>query len=401
MSPLGATGAADGRVGEVSRMLVPLAAPAAAAWLFDGLYPPHGLRGRARRLAGAAAARRAARRGRALAGWPFERVWRRSALPERWGDALAAQSALAGARSGGWVLVRDEPSSRRRRTLLFRFGPGDRAPRELVKLRPLDAPGLPLAHERDALAAVAARLPAELAGSVPRVLGHGRAGGFELLRLSVLPGRSAYVEMLVAPGSAGRLAAISAAAARWLAGLHAATRAARPWRPPPWEELGEGPSPAWYRLVAGTAGAPLRPAFGHGDFWPRNLLLAGADGEPPAVVDWEAAGPIAPPLLDLFDFPTALGLAHPAAAGDGPSGAFRRTFVADTPVSRAVRSYAARYAAAAGWSAELLEPALRLYLRMRGRDRGPFAGRPATDDPRFWLRCEARLDEAGGCALSG
>ena len=412
MTALGGPAAGERRVGEAGRFLVPLDAPPAACWLFDRLYPPHGLRGRVRRRAGAAAARRAVRTGRRLAGWPFDRVWRLGAVPERWADALAAAAVLGGPRrreAGGpppgadaWVIGRDEPSNGRRRTVLFRFGAGEAVPRDLVKLRPLEAPGAPLARERDALADLARRLPAELSASVPRPLEHGRTGGFELLRLSTVPGRSAYVEMLAAPRDVARIASAFAAAARWLAELHSATRSAAPWRPSPWEELGEGPAPAWHRQLAAAVDAPpLRPSVGHGDFWPRNLLLDEADRARPSVVDWEASRPAAPPLLDLFDFPLSYGLSYPWPEGGGPETAFRRTFLADSAVSRAVRSYAALYAKAAGWSADLLEPMLRLYLRMRATDRGPFAGRRPTDDPAFWRRCERLLDEAEGCALSG
>jgi hypothetical protein len=122
--------------------------------------------------------------------------------------------------------------------------------------------------------------------------------------MSPVPGVSAYIEMqgLLAPGRV--VDRHFDAAAEWLFKFHQATGAS------------------------------------HGDFWARNLLVG-----PTAVVDWEHFTEEAPIYADLFHFPLTYGLNYPWARWRRlpPDEAFRRTFLEDNRVSRAVRRYLARF----------------------------------------------------------
>jgi aminoglycoside phosphotransferase (APT) family kinase protein len=186
------------------------------------------------------------------------------------------------------------------------------------------------------------------------------------------------------------------AAGDWLARFHAATRREEAFRLPGWEELAaeEPGPPSWYRrLEERLERRPLTLAAGHGDFWPRNVLVEG--GEVTAVVDWEAASPAAPPFGDLFAFAWSYGLEGPWCRGRAlpAAEAFRRAFLDDNPLSRAVAAYLARYGAAFALDGETLRDLFRLWLHTRP------AGDPEGGDP--WRICDRMLGEAGRSVFSG
>ncbi|HVG06716.1 MAG TPA: hypothetical protein VNM67_03360 [Thermoanaerobaculia bacterium] len=206
-------------------------------------------------------------------------------------DAALRSLDLAASR---WLLVEDYSGNERNRIVVFLFGEGEASPSAVLKL------GSGLQREAEALRFLAGHLPAELRDSVPRLL----SWQDQALLMSPVPGVSAYVEMqgLLAPGRA--VDRHFDAAAEWLFRFHEATGAS------------------------------------HGDFWARNLLIG-----PTAVVDWEHFTEEAPIYADLFHFPLTYGLNYPWERWRRlpPDEAFRRTFLEDNRVSRAVRRYLARF----------------------------------------------------------
>jgi hypothetical protein len=193
-----------------------------------------------------------------------------------------------------WLLVDDYSGNERNRLVVFLFREGEASPKAVLKL------GSGLQREAEALRFLAERLPADLRGSVPHLL----AWQEQALLMSPVPGVSAYVEMqgLLAPRRA--VDRHFDAAADWLFKFHRATGAS------------------------------------HGDFWARNLLVS-----PTAVVDWEHFTEEAPIYADLFHFPLTYGLNYPWERWRRlpPDEAFRRTFLEDNRVSRAVRRYLTRF----------------------------------------------------------
>lgn len=417
-------GAPPPRLGVRGRFLVPIDERRVVAWFFRDLFVPHGRRERL--------LRRAVRLAERLP-VPLDVAFRdrrplaEVAADEAGGEALAAvEWLIAGAgrpllaeglaavgwprRSAkrplpaegsapqrpSWLAAADYAGTGRRRSLVFLFAPGADRPAAIAKVRPADAAGEPLATEREAIDRVRAELPAVLAATVPRVLGWRRAAGREGLLLAALPGRSAWAELRSSAFPARAASRHLAAAADWLARFHAATRREESLRLPPWAELapGEPGPPPWYRrLEERLARRPLPLAAGHGDFWPRNVLVAG--GAVTAVVDWEAARPAAPPFDDLFAFAWSVAIDGPWRRGRPlpPADAFRRAFLDDGPPRRAVAAYLARSAAALGLDGDTLSDLFRLWLRARP------AAHPEGGDT--WRTCDRMLGEAARSAFSG
>jgi hypothetical protein len=202
--------------------------------------------------------------------------------------------------------------------LVLLFDSGSAQPRAALKVRPA---GGPLWREHETLMELHARLPPALARAVPRPIGYSEEDAWEALLLPWHRGHSPYVEMQRLLRPARRAGVHLQAAARWLAELHAATR--EPAEPRHDEDV------------------PL--AFGHGDYWPRNLLLQGHTVS--AVLDWERSGPGRPVTEDVFHFALtyALNFRWTAAGRAAPDEAFRRGFLHRGPVSaeigRFLRSY--------------------------------------------------------------
>jgi hypothetical protein len=267
----------------------------------------------------------------------------------------------------------------------FAFPPMGDEPSVVVKLRPSGIAGPPLHREWDALAHVRQRLPDGLRVTLPEALWYGVEDGLENLVLSLVPGRPAYLDMrnLLVPGR--RVVPHFEAASLWLARFHEATEDTQ--GPPdagralPDEaelrerirSVGGLPGPAaheeleWFRkLRARLAHAPLPHSAVHGDFWARNLLLG---EEPlPSVVDWEHYVARGGPGADLFHFPLTYGLNHPWTRyrRRPPLEAFRRTFLEDNRVSRAVRDYFVRYGRLRGLDLDVLRSLFLLHLLTPG-----------------------------------
>jgi aminoglycoside phosphotransferase (APT) family kinase protein len=180
------------------------------------------------------------------------------------------------------------------------------------------------------------------------------------------------------------------AAGLWLARFHQATRhPARRFRFGPEdrsrvrrmaETTGQG-VPAWHRELSELLDHdPLPLAAGHGDFWARNLLLAGRRGGtapelPAGVVDWEHFRSAAPPFEDLFHFAVTYGANYPWRRYRRLPfrEAFRHTFFRENRLALAVRRYVRGYGRRTGSSPRLLDRLFRLYVARRaaGAEYGP------------------------------
>lgn len=289
-----------------------------------------------------------------------------------------------------WLGLRDYPDRSRRGWVVFLFGTGDDRPCAILKLRLSSGGARSLGSEFEALHAVRARLPKRLRETVPEPFAYRETHGRELLLLSALPGRPAYVETHSRLIPRRRVSDHFRHAGTWLADFHLATSG----NGGGWEGFGaviERSMPAVAARVseslvedlAEEAARRLPSVPSHGDFWSRNLLL-GRGGE--AVVDWERFSPAAPPYRDLFHFPLSYGLDYPWS-GYGrshPGPAFRRTFLETNHLSRQVRLYFDRYCERTGLEHGALRPLIRLHLLERYAE--------STDET--WIRAHDAMTEA-------
>ncbi|MDQ3281639.1 MAG: hypothetical protein M3Q69_09515 [Acidobacteriota bacterium] len=333
-------------IGEIDRFVLPLDAPHTLRYFYDALFVPHGMRERMHKLT------------------------RRKPRPVQ-DDSARELFAMLGARANRAatsIILRDYPDSDRQRTMAFLFERDARTPYAIAKAQRTPAdPRWSLRNEADAMERARAALPPELRRSVPEVLASESHGTSELLVIEALPGRSAYIDMQASFVPWRYVDAHFAAASRWLADFHLATRS---------NEL----------------------SASHGDFWARNFLH---DGNSIAVVDWENFTLDTPPHVDLFHYPLTYGLNYAGARlrRVAPERAFTRTFIAPTRVSRAVRRYLADYAQRTNTPLASLLPAFRTYLETEGT-MGVARPQPGT---RLlpWQQFLAMIDGARGSVFTG
>lgn len=414
------------KLGEVDRFLVAERDRRALAYFVERLFVAHGLRerllGRFLRAAGPRLASSllferswtlepatlslAPENGRGAPG-ADRNAWRTSA------DLLGNLADVVGREEFGslarrmedWehaIFLRDYDAGRRGRLVVFPFGGGSRRPRAVLKLRHRGSPDPPLEREWEALRRLGARLPPELGKTVPAAMGYAAAAETEFLLMSHLPGSSAYVRTQNELRPRQWVERHFRAAAEWLAAFHVATRSPGRSYAPGAEERelavlsrrsGGGEAPPLYReLTALLRRHPTPLSARHGDFWSRNLLLAGPDvggihTAGTGVVDWESFERHAPPWEDLIHFAVTYGRNYPWSRyrrAPIPE-AFRHTFLEENHVSRQVRRYFDLYAERTGLARPLLGPFLRLYLLRRARD-------STGEARRDWLECERLLD---------
>lgn len=416
--------AGDLVLGEVDRCLVP-PEERITAYFLDRLFVSHGRAERLLRQLMAAGGARLARpllfraawrldaaslalrpaRGRLRQGDP--RGWAAAAELLREAAALAPELlAVEDGAVGRSILLRDYGGSGRGRLLLFPFGSEGEAPAIVVKLRHRQAEGRLLRREWQALRTAADALPPELASGLPAPLDYRSGDHVEVLVLSHVPGRSAYVELRNTRRPSRHLERHFTAAADWLAAFHLGMR--QPGRVVTFGDAdaefarvsaaaGARAEPPWFReLLRRAAGQPVPLTAAHGDYWARNLMVAADDGAPgagsgrrSAVVDWEHFREEASPADDLLHFPLSYGLSY-RWRGYRPQPiprAFQLTFVEDNPVSRAVRHYFRRYCLTTGLDEALLDPLCRLHLLAR-------AARETGERRSAWLACERVLSTA-------
>lgn len=327
-------------------------------------------------------------------GWP---VAMPTAATETWLAALMREGgparAVAGAQ-GGRILMALTGRRTAAGTVAFLFSARERDPVGVLKVRPSGAHGAGVRREARALRVLHRVLPARLATTVPQVLACRQAHGQDLLLLTSLPGRPAYVDLHRDLMPRKRMADHFRHAAVWLSDFHLATRRTpRPVDGKEWDQgiaralalphlSRDGDALAWAsQLRDRRARAAVVPVACHGDFWARNVLLptsrSASRGDPQVgVVDWESFKPRALPSEDLFHFPLTYGLAFPWTRyrrADAQT-AFRRTFLEDNEVSREVARYLRTYCQRTALDAELLTPLFRLFLLTRASSHAATAG---------------------------
>lgn len=353
---------APARSGEIGRFVVPIGDRGVLRWFLAHLHVEHGFTGRLRHALLRAAAPWAPGVERAL----FE--WRG---PTREGDpaiaaARVAVDALGDAISSApferWIVMRDDLRESRGRVIVFPFSSRARAPSGVLRVRGAGA-GPTLARESAALTDVRARLSGDLLDTLPEILARREVGELEVQLETLLPGRSAYVEMRESFVPSRRADRHLRAAADWLSEFHAATRSAD-----------------------GSVAV-------HGDFWPRNLLLD-RHGTATGVVDWEWYRPSGKPFRDLFDFPVGYALAWPWAdeRRRDPLEALSRAFIGPGRVFRSVAAYFARYAEATGLDLADIESAFPDFVEGRSRAR-------REEVP--WSELRRRIETADRSVFSG
>lgn len=302
------------KIVDVGRMTFPAGAGTAKRFAMRHLLSIHGRLGAIRALMGSPPIRGTTRHvdegplDLALGDWACGEV--RGAL-ERW----------IGVSRPDWLLLRDYDDGTRNRNVLFLFGAnGELA--AAAKIRSGFSSGAPLQAEAAILQDLREGLPPAIAEPLPTVLEIVHGPTAEVLVLSPLPGRPLSISMQrsLRPHAAHERHLIAAGA--WLGAFHRATA----------EESLLG------RVIETTAV--------HGDFWPRNLLFARGGGLS-GVIDWEDGAASGPFWRDLFTLPFLFAVA-PRAWAEGSREAFRRAFLDETRLRRAVGAYFEAYARAAG-----------------------------------------------------
>jgi len=411
-----------GPLGSLDRLLVTRDHAGAVAYLVDKLAVAHGRRQRLRHALARSLDLTGMRRlltptapyGELPARFRTALYWLNRVFgPE--GEPLLAGPPFDGNRPAGFVLLTDYEGSSRGQAVGFLFADREETPRAVLKLRPDGGPSEPpLVKEATALDELVV-LPSSLAATVPRRRAFHRLEGASALLTSVLPGRSAYVELhrgiLSGAEAAARHLELAGA---WLGRFHRATRQDERWQPPDPDDPrfgpvrgGDGSAPRWLReLTDDLETSPLVSCSGHGDFWARNLLVPPEDSDAlPGVVDWGGYQAVAEPYEDLFHFPWTYAGLHPAGrrwsrgvlpTESDPESAFRRVFLEDNALARAVRRYFQLYTQGSGLPWSLLPALFRLFLLTRAAADGEIAGKEGP-----WLRTYQGFDTAPRSVFSG
>lgn len=389
------------QVQKVDRFVVPRGQPAPAAFVVDHLYVAHNLR---ERLA-----------------WPVHRAIRGRGLvrtartEELTASSLAAIADAARVVPGApelatsWIVDTDYRDSARDRSIVFVFSGDDHYPALVIKRAPVCGQdnSRSLSRERHALEILRRMLPDAIARTVPQVLAHEAAGGWESLAVTWLPGRSAYAVMHTRLVPAASVAVHFRNAALWLARFHDATRVPGSTLQPAQSAdavrqillaAGRASDFDWFaRLCESCAADPVPAVTSQGDFWARNVLFGRHEGasQITGVVDWEQSCEGASPFEDLFHFAITYGLSYPWSRyrRASPVDAFRRTFLLDNHVSREVRGYLHSYCRERGLDPRRLGWWFRVFLLARAQ-----AGAPKGD---VWIRFDEMLAAAGRSVFSG
>lgn len=339
------------------------------------------------------------------------------AATTRWEPVYERAAALLGDALRGLepgIVVRDYAGTGRGRMLFFLFAPEGRAPRAVLKARPVFGTGMALRAEWEMLRALAARLPAELARTVPAPMGFATDDDTEALLASHVPGRSGYVELFGSLAPARHVARQLAGAVDWLTRFQAATRLADRTLDPAllevrWRVLharllphDRGDVSRESRGFEALAAAPtLALVARHGDYWVRNVLYT-REGEV-TVVDWEQGVLEASPLDDLFQFMRTYGAAFPwTRRGAPPVEAFALTFLRESVVSRHVGAELRRWRERAGIPAAAIRSLFLLHLLRKADVAGtlPARGGGTLTRPQ-WLECYRMLATADRSVFSG
>ena len=218
--------------------------------------------------------------------------------------------AIHAGRISEWLLLRDYEGESRGRNVLFLFADSP-VPALIAKVRRMSSTTPPLETEAMMLRAVHSRVGDIVARTIPRTIDLLQTSDAEILLLSVLPGRPLALAMQRTLRPSSAFASHLAAAGSWLGRFHQATR----------NDRGE--------------------VAVHGDFWPRNVLYDG--NELTGVVDWEGGSSHGEPETDLFTLPLLFATDTASWGKEDLTGRYRRAFLEDSALSRAIRRYLHAY----------------------------------------------------------
>jgi hypothetical protein len=282
-------------------------------------------------------------------------------------EVLRAEPLLERAFERLRVVARhDDDQDGRRRLLAFLFDGDGETPFAVAKVQS-DLRNGSLQTEAVALTSVHGMVPAELQKTIPDLLRTYSDSRGEVLVVSALPGRTAWLEMHASLLPSRRVGAHFECAGRWLAAFHEATR------------------------------HDDETTAVHDDFWAHNILHDNNGNV--AVIDWENFTPAGSRYIDLFHYPLTYGQAYP-----GPlyrqldaETAFARTFLERNRLSRAVRHYLEAYCAHTGIPRPRMAAAFRELLVSNATPEGtPHPG--VRHLP--WTRFLTMLDASGESVFS-
>lgn len=220
-----------------------------------------------------------------------------------------------------FITQHHEDQDGRRRLLAFLFDDDRETPFAVAKVQS-DARNGSLQIEAAALTSVHGLVTPELQKTIPDLLRAHTDSRGEVLIVSALPGRSAWLEMHASLLPSRCVGAHFESAGRWLAAFHEATR------------------------------HDEETTAVHGDFWADNILhdIHHKGSNHIAVIDWEHFTPAGSRYIDLFRYPLTYGQAYPGwfyRRLDAET-AFAKTFLERNHLSRAVRGYLHSYCARTG-----------------------------------------------------
>jgi hypothetical protein len=408
------------RMGEVGRFLVPFDADDIVAWFLEHLFLRQRLR---ERLAGTAS-------GALGPGWlgrtAFERCWTLeppmgngsetvSDGSDSWGHVLTLfGSAFAHPGSplevapdpGRCIFVRGYGGARGWNVKAFVFHGDAPRPDAVTKIMASVGDAGPVRVEWESLRHLHRELPAALSGRISRPIAFRRLGHLDVLVVSPLNGRSAYVDLYQGMNPRLLVRPHLEAALRWLVAFQEATERPGTVYRLQGESLGrrwadgEAAPPPWFhdlRERCDRAAIPLCAVHGH--FSSRNLILrsdadeSGSSGGGACVVDWDQFDPAGSPFTDLFHFPLTYVFNFPWSRyrRRPPVEAFRRGFLEENAVSREVRAFFMGYCSRTGMEPRLLDLLCRMHLLGRARQE-PGGG--------VWLRCQRLLRRADRSVLT-
>jgi hypothetical protein len=250
-------------------------------------------------------------------------------------------------------------------------------------------------------------LPEDLAASLPQPGILQRLEGWQVLPLSMVEGRPAYVEMQASWQPRRAAARHLQCAVQWLVRFQRETGSERAFLVRPdeqeslmrWaerlEEAGIEQPSEFESLLARCRQSPIHLCAGHGDFWARNLLVPDERRQPgrprlPGIIDWESYRAQQEPFVDLFHFAVTYGLNYPWVRYSriDPLKALHQTFIDDNHLSREIRRYFVCYCEGMGVDPDALRSLFRLYLLGLSTEGAPdnFAWSVRSHrDPNTWL----------------
>lgn len=377
------------RRGPYDVILLPLDVPGAVPWYLEELMDDRGLRRALIRRALRVLVRRDGRRLGAVARhYCLVGVLGSPGQPAAAG-ATPALLAAPGTTETLLPVVLARGQGEWSRVVLLPFGAGDRRPREALKLPRTAGHNAATEREQQVLAEIAARMPPDLAATVPTPAGIRTWSGLRVGTETFLPGRPVA---FAGTDSTAHLEGVT----DWLVKVHLATRVGElDPRDPALLDLFDAnlgrvaalASPAAFDVERACATFGAGPVAGsvplvwqHGDLTSLNVRW---DGRRHTVVDWEAAR-TGPALCDLFYLTLHWSWPGLPSFDRAPEEVFASLFLRESgQAARAVSRLVPRYCTALGVDRSLVAPLLMSMLTRQALDRadrvGSDGGAPGKD----------------------